>query len=74
MSDHHIDNGGYVHEKAISSTFRVRGDDYLKFYIRKSPVSIEIQRSYRKVDDTLSYIGGLFSFVLMFFSFINLYN
>lgn len=46
----------------------------MKLFLRKSPISLTIQRSFRKVDDAFSYIGGLFSTILVFFGFVNLYN
>lgn len=46
----------------------------MKFYLRKSPISLSIARSFRKVDDTLSYIGGLLGTILLFLSFANMYN
>ena len=49
-------------------------EEYIKFYIRKSSMSIDIERSFRKIDDTLSYIGGLFSALITFLFFMNIYN
>ena len=54
--------------------YKVRGKEYMKLYLRKSPISISISRSFRKVDDTFSYIGGLFGTILVFFSFVGIYN
>ena len=44
--------------------YGVMGDEYMKFYLRKSSQNILVERSFRKADDTLSYIGGLFSAIL----------
>lgn len=46
----------------------------MRFYLRKSPITLTINRSFRKIDDTLSYIGGLFSAMLMFLGIVSLYN
>lgn len=35
--------------------------EYVTLYVRKSSLSLSISRSFKKYDDTLSYIGGLFS-------------
>lgn len=35
--------------------------EYVTLYVRKSSLSLTISRSFKKYDDTLSYIGGLFS-------------
>ena len=54
--------------------YKVRSTEYLKLFLRKSPISLHIARSFRKVDDTLSYIGGLFGTILVFFGFVSMYN
>lgn len=54
--------------------YKVRGNEYFKLFLRKSPIALSISRSFRKVDDTLSYIGGLFGTILVFFGFVNMYN
>ena len=37
----------------------------MKFYIRKSPGSNYYHRKYTKIDELLSYIGGLFGLIAM---------
>lgn len=54
--------------------YEVRGTEYLKFNLRKSSLSLSILRSYRKLDDTISYIGGLFSAILSLLVLMGLYN
>jgi hypothetical protein len=54
--------------------YKVRGSEYFKLFLRKSPIALSISRSFRKVDDTLSYIGGLFGTILVFFGFVSMYN
>lgn len=46
----------------------------MKFYLRKSSLSIDVERSFRKADDTLSYVGGLFSAILSLLVLMSLYN
>jgi hypothetical protein len=46
----------------------------MKFYIRKSPFALSISRSFKKIDDTLSYIGGLFSSILTLLGLVAMYN
>lgn len=58
------DQGGIVPELAQIHNYNVRNDEYMKFYLRKSSQDILVERSFRKADDTLSYIGGLFSSLL----------
>ena len=44
-----------------------RNQRYIDLMIRKSTVIYNVERSHDKIDDLLSYIGGLFS--LIFFVF-----
>lgn len=66
--------GGIVTSSAQILSYEVRQDEYMKFYIRKSSLSLLVERSFRKADDTLSYIGGLFSAILAILVVMNLYN
>lgn len=74
MQDTTDDFGGIVKNPAQALQYKVRSNEYAKLYIRKSPLSIEITRSFRRIDDTFAYIGGLFSTLLLIFRFMNLYN
>ena len=47
---------------------------YATFFVYKSPISQKIERSFRKLDDVLSYIGGLFGTIAICLFFVNLYN
>lgn len=47
---------------------------YAVFYFYKSATSNVITRSFEKLDNTLSYIGGLFSTILIFFFVVGSYN
>ena len=67
-------DGGIVLDTAQVVNYQVRGTEFMKLNIRKSPISLTFSRSFRKVDDTLSYIGGLFSTILVFLGFVSLYN
>lgn len=70
----HVDEGGIVLDSAQVMNYQIRGTDYMKLFLRKSPINLSITRSFRKIDDTFSYIGGLFSTILVFFGLISLYN
>lgn len=39
--------------------------EYVSLFLRKSSLSLSINRSFKKYDDTLSYIGGLFSTLMV---------
>lgn len=47
---------------------------YANFIFFKSPTSINITRSYEKLDNVFSYIGGLFGTVLVFFFLVSAYS
>lgn len=66
--------GGIALSSAQILSYEVRQNEYMKFYIRKSSMSLLVERSFRKADDTLSYIGGLFSAILGFLLLMNLFN
>jgi len=42
--------------------------------LRKSSTSMNIIREYDKLDTTLSYIGGLFGFLMIAFIFMQIYT
>ena len=41
----------------------------LEFYIFPSPINRVINRSYGKIDNVLSYVGGLYGIVISFIAF-----
>ena len=53
---------------------KVIKDEYVKFYLRKSSQDMKVERQFQKVDETLSYIGGLFSILVSFMIFLSLFN
>lgn len=71
-----IDEGGITDNGATEDkNYEVNKHvDYVKFYIRKSSLSLTYQRSFRKADDCLSYIGGLFSTLAALLFFLPKYN
>ena len=68
------ETGAVVSDLAQIHNFEVRQDEYLKVYLRKSSTDILVERSFRKADDTLSYIGGLFSAILAIMFLFSFYN
>lgn len=42
--------------------------------LKKSALSMDLTRSYTKLDSTLSYVGGLFGFLMVFFLFMRVYT
>lgn len=49
-------------------------DVYLDVYLRKSPYYIYSQRSFVKLQDLFSNLGGLFGFAMFFFLFMQFYT
>lgn len=47
---------------------------YFKFYLRKSSSNESIQRRFQKLDETFSYIGGLFGIIILFMSILKIYS
>ena len=62
-------------ETAVDQNFMIDArNDYFKFYLRKSASNFETVRSYQKIDETFSYIGGLFGTIILMMSFLKLYS
>lgn len=69
------EDGGIVTTVAQTFNFQVTTDPSLvRLYLRKSSTNISIQRTFQRIDDTLSYIGGLFSAILGALLLIGMYN
>jgi hypothetical protein len=54
--------------------YMVDSNVFARVSLRKSMNSVVYERSFRRVDDTLSYIGGLFGGLIMLMIFIKKYN
>lgn len=70
--------GGIVYEPTqryvFTPTIAPNATEYIQLFIRKSSLSLSITRAFKKYDDTLSYIGGLFStFIVCLFAMMK-YN
>jgi hypothetical protein len=52
----------------------INTNQYAKIYLRKSSERFDMTRSFQKVDQTLSYIGGLLGTVLLILMFMNIYS
>ena len=67
-------NGGIVGFVGQYSATNIFQNSYASIYIRKSHLSYEISRQYTKMDSTLSYIGGLFGFIMIAFFIMTVYT
>lgn len=73
VEDPQTDVGGIVFESA--QTFVIQPTtEYVQLYLRKSSLSMHVQRSFKKVDETLSYIGGLFSTIIISLFFMEKFS
>jgi hypothetical protein len=61
----------FVGQVIASRTFR---NEMASIHLRKSSTSMNIVRQYDKLDNTLSYIGGLFGFLMIAFLFMQIYT
>jgi hypothetical protein len=67
-------SGGIITKTAIKNTYINLDKTYAIFILFKSSTSNNITRSFEKLDNVLSYIGGLFGTVIMFFFILGSYN
>jgi hypothetical protein len=68
------ESGGIVTTPSIKNIFLRITDNYAEFIFYKSTTSNNITRSFEKLDNVFSYIGGLFGTVLIFFFLVSSYN
>lgn len=57
--------GGLANAPALMTSYQASQNEFLRFYIRKSPASELYTRTFFKFDDLLSYVGGLFGLIAM---------
>jgi hypothetical protein len=70
------ETGSIVQRTAIKNRFEIPpyGTNYCTFFFYKSANSLQIIRSYQKLDEILSYIGGLFGTIAICLFMIRIYN
>lgn len=69
------DDGVINIEPTNSQVFSVLNTTtYAKIYLRKSSERLDVSRSFQKLDQTLSYIGGLLGTVILLLVIISLYS
>lgn len=70
-----IDKGAMTVAPANSQIFPVvNTNQYAKIYLRKSSEKFDVTRSYQKLDQTLSYVGGLLGTILVLLTFFSVYD
>jgi hypothetical protein len=70
----HEQTGGIVTDFALKNPYQVTGDVYCSFAFFKSGISRSYQRNFQKLDEILSYIGGLFGTIAIALFLVNAYN
>ena len=63
-----VTEGHYI-ETFQTNTIEIRSDHYVLLEITKSTLVYTVERFHKKIDDLLSYIGGLFALVFVVFFF-----
>jgi len=71
--DYSTVTGGLVYEETQTFIFQP-STEYVQLYLRKSSLSVYIERNFLKIDETLSYIGGLFSTFITLLFFMSKFN
>lgn len=78
FADENEETGGIVTKNCIKNRYTIDRNDteavYSTIIIFKSPISKTIERSFQKIDEILSYIGGLFGTIAICLFLANVYN
>jgi hypothetical protein len=78
FTESRVDEGGIITKNCIKNRYTIDPANpeplYATFFIFKSPISKSVSRSFQKIDEILSYIGGLFGTIAICFFFVNIYN
>ncbi len=74
IEDTNLHEGGYSRELGQFISFQNDGSILAQFYIRRASSNVEVTRKYTKLDYTLSYIGGLFGFIMAALYFMTKYT
>jgi hypothetical protein len=69
------EKGGMVTRNALKNRYTIASaESYCTFFFFKSPTSLAITRSFQKIDEVLSYLGGLFGTIAIALFIVNVYN
>jgi hypothetical protein len=73
-----VETGGIVTKNCIKNHYEIDPSNpaplYSTMMFFKSPISKSIDRSFQKIDEILSYIGGLFGTIAICLFLVNIYN
>ena len=74
-TDFSHDRGLMLKATAYGQPYTVTSSNrYAKIYLRKSSSNIQVTRSFQKLHETLSFIGGLYSTAILFMFVIGIYD
>lgn len=74
LQDTYLYEGGYSRDLGQFISFQNDGNTLAQFFIRRASSNVEVTRMYTKLDYTLSYIGGLFGFIMAALYFMTKYT
>lgn len=74
ISDKAEIEGSIALQLGAVNNFQVTSNEYLRLYMRKTANEMIYERSYKRIDATLSYIGGLFGSIILLLFFMRFYN
>ncbi len=78
FSEENVETGGIVTKNCIKNHYEISANDTAPLYSTitffKSPISRTINRSFQKIDEILSYVGGLFGTIAICLFLANTYN
>lgn len=68
--------GAQILSTAVGQIYQIKASkvEYFKFYWRKAANKVQINRTFQKLDQTLSYIGGLFGTIILLLIFLKFYS
>jgi hypothetical protein len=69
-------DGMYTSQTAVGQNYQIQAstNQYFKFYIRKAATQMQFTRTFQKIDQTFSYIGGLFGTIILLLLPLNIYS
>lgn len=70
LAETKVDNGIIIPDLFQVIPFEITNDNYASFYFMKSATKTTYQRSFNKVDQLFSYVGGLIGTILGFMLFM----
>lgn len=74
MVDNEVQEGAYAEKVGQYISYQHDGQTLAQFFIRRQNNTVKVDRKYSKLDDTLSYIGGLFGFIMSALLFMQKYT